>query len=274
MAVLSLDQIEVHFGGITAVDGLSLEVNAGEIVGLIGPNGAGKTVSFNVITGLQTPDAGRVQLDGVDVTSMAAHRRTALGLGRTFQLVQLFGGMTVRENLMVAAHRFTHDGVVGGALRLPQRRRALREAGARADAALDFLGLGDLAAAPVDGLPIGQARLVELARALCLRPKVLLLDEPASGLDPTETAALAEMLAEIRRSIGCAMLLVEHDMSVVMQLCDHVYAMAFGRLVADGSPAEVRRHPDVLASYLGEDQDEEHDGDQHDGHLEDREVVA
>ncbi|MFT5221954.1 MAG: branched-chain amino acid transport system ATP-binding protein [Glaciecola sp.] len=253
MPALALVDIQVRFGGIVAVDGLSLEVNAGEIVGLIGPNGAGKTVSFNVITGLQKPDHGRVLLDGLDVTRLAPHKRTEMGLGRTFQLVQLFGGMTVRENCMVAAHRFTHDGVVGGALRLPQRGRALREARARADAALDFLGLGDLADTAVDGLPIGQARLVELARALCLQPKILLLDEPASGLDPTETADLAVTLARIRATIGCAMLLVEHDMSVVNGLCDHVYAMAFGRLIANGSPEDVRRHPEVLRSYLGDD---------------------
>lgn len=251
MALLELRDIAVRFGGITAVDGLSLSVHAGEIVGLIGPNGAGKTVTFNVVTGLQRPDEGRVELGGRDVTHDPAHVRTRLGLGRTFQLAQLFHGMSVRENLMVAAHRHTRGGAVADALRLPARGRALREAGERADAVLDHLGLDGLAAAPVDDLPIGQARLVELARALCLRPSVLLLDEPASGLDPTETADFAALLGRIRGSVGCGMLLVEHDMSVVMSLCDHVYAMDLGRLLAAGTPSEIRSHPAVLASYLG-----------------------
>ena len=251
MATLELNDIAVRFGGITAVDGLSLKVHAGEIVGLIGPNGAGKTVTFNVITGLQKPDEGTVHLDGQDVTAAPPHVRTAMGLGRTFQIVQLFSGMTVRENLMVAGHRFTRSGAIADALRLPARRRALAQARERADAILEFLELTDLADVPADQLPIGQSRLVELARALTLRPKVLLLDEPASGLDPSETADFARLLGRIRGVIGCGMLLVEHDMSVVMPLSDHVYAMNFGRPLADGSPAHVRRHPAVLESYLG-----------------------
>ena len=251
MAVLELRDIVVRFGGITAVNGLSLKVNAGEIVGLIGPNGAGKTVSFNVITGLQKPDEGRLLHDGRDVTGAPPHVRTAMGLGRTFQIVQLFHGMSVRENLMVSAHRHTMSGAIADALRLPWRGRALAQAAERADAVLKYLGLAHLADVPVDSLPIGQARLIELARALCLRPKVLLLDEPASGLDPSETADFAALLARIRGTIGCAMLLVEHDMSVVMPLCDHIYAMNFGAPLADGTPGEIRAHPAVIESYLG-----------------------
>jgi branched-chain amino acid transport system ATP-binding protein len=251
VSLLELRDVVVRFGGVTAVDGLSLTVHPGEIVGLIGPNGAGKTVTFNVVTGLQRPDEGTVRLDGTDVTAAPPHVRTALGLGRTFQIVQLFSGMSVRENLMVAGHRFTRSGAVADALRLPARRRALAEARERADALLDFLGLTDLADTPVDALPIGSARLVELARALTLRPRVLLLDEPASGLDPAETVEFARLLARVRATVGCGMLLVEHDMSVVMPLCDHVHAMNFGRPLADGTPEEVRRHPDVVASYLG-----------------------
>jgi branched-chain amino acid transport system ATP-binding protein len=251
MALLEVSDVHVRFGGVAAVDGVSLAVHAGEIVGLIGPNGAGKTVTFNVITGLQRPGAGSVHLGGHDVTGWAPHHRAALGLGRTFQVVQLFAGMTVVENLMVAAHRFTRSGVVADGLMLPRRRRALAEAGERARAVLDFLGLSDLAGRDVAGLPLGQARLVELARALCLRPRVLLLDEPASGLDVGETRRLVELLAHVRSTVGCAMLLVEHDMTVVMPLCDHVYAVDHGRPLADGAPAEVRTHPAVLDAYLG-----------------------
>ena len=251
MSLLEVRGVTVRFGGVTAVDGLSLDVHAGEIVGLIGPNGAGKTVTFNVITGLQRPGAGTVRLDGVDVTAMPPHARARLGLGRTFQIVQLYAGMTVLDNLAVAAHRFTTAGLVADALRLPSRGRSLAEAAERARAVLEFLDLSHLAAVDAGSLPVGHARLVELARALCLRPSVLLLDEPASGLDPAETDAFVRLLARIRGTIGCAMLLVEHDMSVVMPLCDHVYAMDFGRPLTDGTPDEVRAHPDVVAAYLG-----------------------
>jgi branched-chain amino acid transport system ATP-binding protein len=174
-----------------------------------------------------------------------------MGLARTFQVVQLFAGMTVLENLMLAAHRFTHAGVVTDALRLPARRRALNGARERARAVLAFLGLEHLADVEVSSLPVGQARLVELARALCLKPKVLLLDEPASGLDPAETADFVALLAEVRATLGCAMLLVEHDMGVVMPLCDHLVVMNFGRVLAAGTPAEVRDDPEVKTAYLG-----------------------
>ena len=251
MALLDLRDVVVRFGGVTAVDGLTLSVHGGEIVGLIGPNGAGKPVTFNVITGLQRPTAGRVLLHDEDVTPRPPHVRTAMGLGRTFQVVQLFRGMSVRENLMVAAHRHTRAGALSDALRLPTRRRALRQARERAEAVLRFMDLEDLADVPAEQLTIGQSRLVELARALTLRPAVLLLDEPASGLDPTETADVARLLARVRSVVGCGMLLVEHDMSVVMPLCDHIYAMNFGQLLAEGRPEHVRTHPDVVASYLG-----------------------
>jgi branched-chain amino acid transport system ATP-binding protein len=226
-------------------------VHAGEVVGLIGPNGAGKTVTFNVVTGLQPATRGSVLLGGEDVTRAAAHTRTAMGLARTFQVVQLFAGMTVLENLMVAAHRWTSAGVVVDSLRLPGRRRALEQARERARAVLAFLELSHIADVEASSLPVGQARLVELARALCLKPKVLLLDEPASGLDPSETADFVDLLAEVRSTLGCAMLLVEHDMGVVMPLCDHLVVMNFGRVLASGTPQQVRDDPEVRAAYLG-----------------------
>jgi len=252
-AALELRDVSVRFGTFNAVDGVSLSVHAGEVVGLIGPNGAGKTVTFNVVTGLQPATRGRVLLNGVDVTNQPAHVRTHLGLARTFQVVQLFQGMSVLENLMVAAHKHTSAGVVTDALRLPGRRRSLAVARERARAVLAFLHLEHLADVEVGKLPVGQARIVELARALCLTPKVLLLDEPASGLDPQETADFVALLARVRSVLGCAMLLVEHDMGVVMPLCDHVVVMDFGRVLAAGTPLEVRDHPDVRAAYLGEE---------------------
>jgi branched-chain amino acid transport system ATP-binding protein len=250
-AALELRDIGVRFRSFDAVDGISLSVHAGEVVGLIGPNGAGKTVTFNVVTGLQPATRGSVLLDGNDVTAAPAHERATMGLARTFQVVQLFAGMTVLENLMVAAHRFTAAGVVVDALRLPGRRRALEQARERAQAVLAFLELSHLADLEASSLPVGQARLVELARALCLKPKVLLLDEPASGLDPAETADFVALLAEIRSVLGCAMLLVEHDMGVVMPLCDHLVVMNFGKVLAVGAPAEVRDDPQVRTAYLG-----------------------
>jgi branched-chain amino acid transport system ATP-binding protein len=252
-AALELRDIGVRFGTFYAVDGVSLTVNAGEVVGLIGPNGAGKTVTFNVTTGLQPATRGQVLLGGLDVTRMPAHGRTALGLARTFQVVQLFAGMTVLENLMVAAHRHTQAGIVTDALRLPGRRKALASAQERSRAVLAFLELGHLADVEVTTLPVGQARLVELARALCLTPKVLLLDEPASGLDPAETADFVALLAHVRHTLGCAMLLVEHDMGVVMPLCDHVVVMDFGKVLASGPPLEVRDDPAVRGAYLGDE---------------------
>lgn len=251
MAVLELSDIVVRFGGITAVDGLSLSVHGGEIVGLIGPNGAGKTVTFNVATGLQPPDAGEVHLAGEDVTGLPTHRRARKGLGRTFQVVQLFDQLTVLDNVALAGHRFTLPGFLADGLLLPSRQEAMEEAHERAWAALQFCGLEHLAGRAVGSLPIGQARLVELARALCLQPKVLLLDEPASGLDAGETADLVALLARVRATTHAGILLVEHDLHVVDRLCDHVVVMNFGARIAGGTPAEVRTDPQVRASYLG-----------------------
>ena len=251
MALLSLEDITVRFGGLTAVDGLSLDVHAGEVVGLIGPNGAGKTVTFNVATGLQRPASGRVHLAGEEVTDWPTHARARHGIGRTFQVVQLVEDLSVLDNVALAGHRFTYAGMLADALRLPARRQALEEARERAWGVCQLLGITSLLDRPVATLPIGQARLVELARALALQPRLLLLDEPASGLDSTETDELLDLLRRILDVTGCGVLLVEHDMDVIGSLCDHVAVMDLGRLIASGSPDEVRADPQVRTSYLG-----------------------
>lgn len=235
MPVLETHDIAVRFGGNLALNQVGLEVAEGELTGLIGPNGAGKTTLFNVITGLLKPTRGRVVLDGVDVTGTAPHRRARLGLARTFQRLEVFGSLSVRDNVLVAVEAARH-----------------REApeGRSADDLLDLVGVSELRDVRADALSTGNARLVELARALATRPRVLLLDEPASGLDDDETARMAETLAALTDS-GLAILLVEHDVPLVMRLCRTVTVLNYGEILAVGSPSEVQADASVIAAYLG-----------------------
>jgi branched-chain amino acid transport system ATP-binding protein len=235
---LEVRGVSVLFGGVRALSEVSVAAEAGCVTGLIGPNGAGKTTLFNVISGLQPARTGRVLLDGVDVSSWSPARRARQGLGRTFQRLELFSLLTVRENLTVAAD-----------LRPPSRRRA-RPTAALADELLERLGLADVADERADTLPTGRARLVELGRALASEPRVLLLDEPASGLDAHETAQLAALLPAIADD-SLAVLLVEHDVHLVMSTCSRVHVLDFGRLLAVGTPAEIQADERVLAAYLG-----------------------
>ncbi|MFA5785986.1 MAG: ABC transporter ATP-binding protein [Actinomycetota bacterium] len=252
MPLLEIRDLAVSFGGVTAVDGVNLKVHEGEVVGLIGPNGAGKTTMFNLLTGALKAQRGNVRFRGMDVMAVSTWMRAKLGMGRTFQLVQIFQGMTVRETLIVASHRHTRSGVLADSLRMPRSRLAVRSARERADYILEFLGLGHLADTPASALPLGQARMLELGRALCLKPKVLLLDEPASGMDHKESEEFVKLLGRVRDSFGLAILLVEHDMSVVMCVCDYIYVLDFGRLIAEGFPEEIQRHPEVIRAYLGD----------------------
>jgi branched-chain amino acid transport system ATP-binding protein len=235
--LLEAKGISVRFGGHAAVIDVDLDVPAGAVTGLIGPNGAGKTTLFNVISGLQPANHGRVLLDGDDITSLPPHRRAQRGLARTFQRLELFGSLTVRENLQVAA----------------EYRRAARDGAdalERIDQTIDFVGLSDVAEVRADELSTGRARLVELGRALVTQPKVLLLDEPASGLDGVETDEFAGIINALA-SHGMSVLLVEHDVPLVMRSCSTVYVLDFGRIIASGTPDEIQTNTAVLDAYLG-----------------------
>jgi branched-chain amino acid transport system ATP-binding protein len=252
MAMLEVSEVSVSFGGVHALTRVSMSLNRGEILGLIGPNGAGKTTLFNCITGVIEPDRGRILFEGRRLGGLKPHKRARLGIARTFQNLRLFTSMTVRENLMVPIDAFAARGMMADALRLPTARYEEHCADERARAMLHFLGLDDFVDTPAGDLPVGLQRQVELGRALCLKPSLLLLDEPAAGLDSHETAALAALLPRIRERFGVTMLLVDHDMALVMRVCDWIYVLDFGQLLAHGTPAEIREHPAVIRAYLGE----------------------
>ncbi len=230
-----------RYGGLTAVGKFGMELRRGELVGLIGPNGAGKTTLFNVITGLQLPEAGRVLLDGRDVTHLGVHKRARLGISRTFQKLEPFNSLSARENVIVAAEMAS------------RRRRLTTDPRRTADEILDRVGLGAVADITVATLPTGTARLVELARALARGPRLLLLDEVSSGLDERETAAVGDLLTDLVTDRDLAVLLVEHDMSFVMRMCSHIHVLDFGEIIAEGTPDEVQRHERVRHAYLGAD---------------------
>jgi len=236
--LLDVDSVSVRFGGLMALDDVSLVAEADQVTGLIGPNGAGKTTLFNTVCGLQPARSGRVRLDGKDVTRLSPHKRARRGLARTFQRLEIFGSLSVRENVLVAAE--IHRRWSGGN----------EEPAAVTDEILDRLALRDIGDALVDVLPIGMARVIEVARALATRPRVLLLDEPSSGLDPAETAWLGQLLVSLAAD-GLAVVLVEHDVGLVMQTSTLIYALEFGRIIASGTPEAVRRDEAVQAAYLG-----------------------
>jgi branched-chain amino acid transport system permease protein len=238
--VLKLENLQKHFGGLRAVDGIDVEVAPGTVHALIGPNGSGKTTSLNVVNGIYRPTAGRIFLDGIDVTQMKPHERAGLGMGRTFQNIRLFQTMTALENVMVGGQR-DNNPMEGG-------REALVT---RALSALDFVGILDRAHMIVRNLPYGYQRLVEIARALAAHPKLLLLDEPGAGLNQTEKQELVGLFKRLRGH-GLTLFLIDHDMGVVEKVSDKITVLNFGKKIAEGTPQEVLRHPDVIAAYLGE----------------------
>jgi branched-chain amino acid transport system ATP-binding protein len=252
-AMLSLEDIVVRFGGITAVAGVSLEVAGGEICGLIGPNGAGKTTLFDVVSGVRRPERGRVVMAGDDISSLGPAQRCWKGLRRTFQRVQTFGWLTVEENVLAATEwRGGGGGFLADLVSLPTRRRRERHRRALVDAALERCGLMGVRSEYAGSLPIGIARMVEFARATVEPPRLLLLDEPASGLDEEEAARLGAQIQSVRQDTGCAVLLVEHNAGFIMEHSDRVVVLALGTVLAEGSPEEVQANPMVRMAYLGE----------------------
>jgi branched-chain amino acid transport system ATP-binding protein len=233
MTLLETKEIMVRFGGVMALGGVDVSVPIGQVTGLIGPNGAGKTTLFNVISGIQTPTSGSVTIDTQDVTRIAPHRRARLGLARTFQRLELFSSLSVRDNVRVAAEL----------ARIPDVRQWV-------DAVLQRVGLTELAEQTAGDLPTGSARLVEIARALATKPRLLLLDEPASGLNESETDHLGSLLRSLAAE-GLGVLLVEHDVGLVMHVCDSIYVLDLGLIIAHGTPEEIKHNPRVLTAYLG-----------------------
>ena len=249
-AVLRVDGLSRSFGGVFAVRDVSLIVPAGQTRGLIGPNGAGKSTLFNLVAGLLRPDAGQVRLDDAVVTRLPAHRRAGRGVAIVFQGARVFPGLTTVENVMVGAHTWARHGFVAAAVRSRRCRREERDIRDAALAALDRVGLRRWADVPAESLPLGQQRRAQLARALCARPRLLLLDEPAAGLRGAERAALAEVVEGLRAD-GLTMMLVEHDVGFVSRLADAVTVLDLGSVIAEGTPEEIRRDPAVVAAYLG-----------------------
>ena len=252
-AILALDGVSVSFGGLQAVSDFDFALQQGELAGLIGPNGAGKTTVFNIITGQYEPVRGRIFFRGHDITGWRPDRVTNVGIARTFQNMRLFEGLTVLDNVLVARHAKLRSSMLAAALNLPSYMREERQARNKAMELLDRVGLKELAHTQAGSLPYGQQRRVEIARALAAAPEVLLLDEPAAGMNPEETTRLMEFICGIRDEFGLTILLIEHDMKLVMGICERIRVIDYGVSIAEGTPQEIQGNAKVISAYLGEE---------------------
>jgi branched-chain amino acid transport system ATP-binding protein len=249
--ILSVCDIRIAFGGIVALDGVSFDMDAGSILGLIGPNGAGKTTLFNCLSRLYNPQSGEILFEGVSILHRQAHRIVDIGIGRTFQNIALFNSLSVLDNVRIGTHSRVRGDYLGDAFYLPRTGRNEKFADRAAIDAIEYLGLGNVIGTKVADLPFGTQKRVELARALASDPKLLLLDEPACGLNHQEVEELAAVIRQIRRDRGIGILLVEHHMNLVMSISDKVVALNFGRKIGEGAPAEIQANPEVIVAYLG-----------------------
>jgi branched-chain amino acid transport system ATP-binding protein len=250
--VLRIDNVTKIFGGLTALQDVSFSVGSGEITGIIGPNGAGKTTLFNIVSGIYSPTNGTIYYEGKDITSYPPERLARLNMVRTFQGIELFNQMTVLENVMVGLHTKSRSGIFASILKLPGQIREERRIREQAARWLEFTGIADLADTMAANLPFGKGRLLEIARAMALEPHIILMDEPAAGLNSRETADLAVMIKKIRDS-GVTVALVEHDMDLVMDICNRIVVLNLGCKLAEGTPREIQENEKVITAYLGED---------------------
>jgi len=250
--MLEVKGIKQVFGGVTALDDVSFTVSQGDITGVIGPNGAGKTTLFNIITGIYSKTAGSIHFCNTDISDIPAERLATLGMVRTFQNIELFGQMTVLENVMVGLHSRSHCGILSCSLKLPWASSEERKIRSEALKWLDFAGISDLADIEAANLSFGKGRMLEIARAMACDPKMLLMDEPAAGLNSHETQGLANLIRSIRDK-GVSVVLVEHDMELVMDICDRIVVLNLGKKLAEGTPREIQENVEVISAYLGED---------------------
>ena len=251
LPVLDVRNLGIDFGGLTAVDGFNITIGPTEISGLIGPNGAGKTTIFNLLTGVYQPTRGSVLVNGIDIKGMPIHKVNKLGIARTFQNIRLFTDMTALDNVKVGMHNEIKCSFLASLLHLPSYHKAEKAANKKAMELLDFMGLADVAHVKAGSLPYGVQRRLEIVRALATNPSIILLDEPAAGMNPSETAELMHQIRRIRDTFQIAIFLIEHDMNLVMNVCEAIVVVNYGRIIAKGTPEEIRENPAVIEAYLG-----------------------